>query len=186
MPFNSYNPSSFPRTSPPILPLVAPIWADFNFKSSGTIYYGVHENDDISDHITSMIARSNSDFLDYTPTLAIIVTWFQSSLFRSYIKVCIRYRNFIKTGLYCCFCLLCAIFNWYQWQQNSSKAISNVIIKTGWIELHFCNGDTHRGILIQRASGVNELTIRSWHIEIVLCVYTLKCLCNVCAHMLQL
>ena len=63
--------------------MMAPLWADFNFREEGTIYYRVTNDSEILSEIVERIAMHNSKYGDYVPTEAVIVTWFQSRLFES-------------------------------------------------------------------------------------------------------
>ena len=80
--FTSHIAMEFPRTSPPLLPLIAPLWADFNFREAGSIYYRVTNDSDTLKKITLDISNQNSDFVAYTPTLAVVMTWFEARLFQ--------------------------------------------------------------------------------------------------------
>ena len=64
-------------------PMIAPLWADFNFRDQGTIYYRVTNDSKTLSEIVERIARHNSNYAEYVPTEAVIVTWFQSRLFES-------------------------------------------------------------------------------------------------------
>ena len=63
--------------------MIAPLWGDFNFREEGAIYYRVTSNSDILNNIAERLAMHNSNYTDYVPTEAVIVTWFQSRLFES-------------------------------------------------------------------------------------------------------
>ena len=70
--------------SPPMdfPPLIAPFWADYSFRDAGTIYYrAVNDNATLS-YAAQKITNANVAFEGYTPTSAVIVTWFQSKVFR--------------------------------------------------------------------------------------------------------
>ncbi len=87
--FQSYAPSSFPRTSPPFLPLVAPLWADFNFRDFGTIFYRLAADNSTLESVTDIIrSTTTGNYSEFRPTLAVVVTWFQSKLLRSEVEVC--------------------------------------------------------------------------------------------------
>lgn len=75
---NSLYMSSFPAST---IPLVAPLWADFDFRISGSVYHRVSQDDYILDKAASLIASRNQDFVDYRPTLCVIVTWLKAVLF---------------------------------------------------------------------------------------------------------
>lgn len=85
--FRSYAVSSFPRRSPPYLSLMAPLWADFNFRDYGTIFYRVATDDKTLEAVTSIIMNLNSNYSKFRPTMAVVVTWFQSRFLRSEAEV---------------------------------------------------------------------------------------------------
>lgn len=80
---DSFIVTQFPRTSGQLFPLIAPFWADFNFRDGGTVFYRVTEDENTLSHIGDLIASQNSEFVGYRPTEAVVVTWFQSRLFRN-------------------------------------------------------------------------------------------------------
>ena len=63
-------------------PLIAPFWADYSFRESGTIYYRVVNDSMTLSHVAQKIANASVAFRGYTPTSAVIITWFQSKVFR--------------------------------------------------------------------------------------------------------
>ena len=69
--------------SRPFLPLIAPLWADFNFRDSGTILYRLATDNKTLATVTEIIRNSNTNYSEFRPTLAVIVTWLQSKLLRS-------------------------------------------------------------------------------------------------------
>ncbi len=77
--FSSHIVMPFPRSSAPLLPLIAPLWSDFNFRETGTLYYRVTDDNKILNRISREIAILNSDFTSYQPTQAVIVTWFRAT-----------------------------------------------------------------------------------------------------------
>ena len=79
-PSNSLHASSF-SMSP--VPVIAPFWEDFDFRSSGTVYYRTSQNDGILNEVAEVIAAENDDFSSYHPTLCVIVTWSDALLFTS-------------------------------------------------------------------------------------------------------
>ena len=80
--FESHTISSFPRRSRPLLPLVAPLWADFNFRDSGSILYRLATDNRTLTVVADIIGDLNGNYLDFTPTWAVVVTWLQSRLLR--------------------------------------------------------------------------------------------------------
>lgn len=71
--FDSYIISQFPRTASPSIPLIAPLWADFNFRDAGTLYYRVTTDASILD---AVVEDRNEIYGEYRPTMAVVVTWF--------------------------------------------------------------------------------------------------------------
>ncbi len=69
----------FSGSSAPLLPLIAPLWSDFNFRETGTLYYRVTNDSNILNGIRRKISILNSDFTSYQPTQAVIVTWFKAT-----------------------------------------------------------------------------------------------------------
>ena len=69
--------------------MIAPLWADFNFRNGGTLYYRIEVKQNVLDMISEKLAAQNQDYEAYSPTLAVIVTWFESTLFQEDIVVSI-------------------------------------------------------------------------------------------------
>lgn len=88
--FRSYTVASFPRRSPPYLPLIAPLWADFNFRDSGIIYYRLATDRNTLEAVADVITSLNPNYSEFRPTLAVVVTWFQSKFLRSEVEVSYR------------------------------------------------------------------------------------------------
>ena len=63
-------------------PLIAPFWADYSFRDAGTLYYRVVNDSVTLSYAAQKITNANGAFESYTPTSAVIVTWFQSKVFR--------------------------------------------------------------------------------------------------------
>ena len=80
--FNSHIVTWLPRHAVHNPPLIAPFWADYSFKESGTIYYRVVNDNATLSHVAQKIVNASVAFRGYTPTSAVIVTWFQSKVFR--------------------------------------------------------------------------------------------------------
>lgn len=66
-----------------LIPFIAPFWADFNFRDSGTIFYRVTSDSIMLDMVAEAIASENSLYEAFRPTMAVFVTWFQSKLLTS-------------------------------------------------------------------------------------------------------
>ena len=73
--YNSFTPSLFPLSV--LIPILAPLWADFDFRVSGAVYSRVTDDSDTLDQVVGMIAGLNPALSDYQPTLAVVVTWFE-------------------------------------------------------------------------------------------------------------
>ena len=74
---NSFNPLSFPSSD---VPLIAPFWADFDFREIGTIFYRVSQDEMILDRLSHLIIERNPNFSSYYPTLCVIITWSSATL----------------------------------------------------------------------------------------------------------
>lgn len=68
-----------PRTSGSLFPLIAPLWADLNFRQGGTLYYRVTEEREFLGSVAERIADKNAAYGRYRPKLAVVATWFQST-----------------------------------------------------------------------------------------------------------
>ena len=53
-------------------PIIAPLWAEY---SNGTIFYRSTIESNVLKHEVEMITDINSNFTDYQPSLAVVVTW---------------------------------------------------------------------------------------------------------------
>lgn len=62
-------------------PMIAPLWADFNFREEGAIFYRVTNDSSVLIEVAKRVANHNSNYTDYVPREAVIITWFQSRLF---------------------------------------------------------------------------------------------------------
>ena len=72
-----------PTFATSIIPLVAPLFANFDFRDTGSVYHRVSQDDYILNEAAKRIAAVNQDFASYRPTLCVIVTWVQAVLFSS-------------------------------------------------------------------------------------------------------
>lgn len=71
-PYSSFRVSHF--SSSPI-PLIAPLWADFDFREAGHVNYRVTENAATLIRAREMILEVNPGFSGFYPLLCVIVTW---------------------------------------------------------------------------------------------------------------
>ena len=63
------------------VPVIAPLWADFDFREAGFVYYRVSQDEMLLNQVARKISSRNSEFSDYRPTLCVVVTWSQALLF---------------------------------------------------------------------------------------------------------
>ena len=71
--------SSFPQQTFDF-PSIAPLWADFLFQSSGSVYVRETNDRDTLDQAADMLINLNSKLSDYQPRLALVITWFEARL----------------------------------------------------------------------------------------------------------
>ena len=58
------------------VPIIAPLWADYNFRIYGSIYYRVTTDPHTLARAKELIAGSNPvSFSEFWPTRGIVVTW---------------------------------------------------------------------------------------------------------------
>ena len=84
----------FPNTNLFNIPTIAPLWADFDFSEVGSIYYRVTDDPVTLKDVRDMVTDFNEELLDYRPSLAVVVTWFEAERYvdTSGVKV-ISYNN---------------------------------------------------------------------------------------------
>ena len=63
--------------------MIAPLWADLEVYSSGAVFLRVSSEPDIQNQVVKILADSNPALSSYKPAEAVIVTWFEPSLFSS-------------------------------------------------------------------------------------------------------
>ena len=63
------------------VPLVAALFADFDLRDSGSVYYRVSQDNYILDEVAERIVSLNPSFNGFHPTLSVIATWTQAVLF---------------------------------------------------------------------------------------------------------
>ena len=88
--FNSFNPVSFP-SSP--VPLIAPFWADFDFRDTGRIYYRVTEDQKTMTKFSNILSKKNPNLI-YRPKLCVIMTW-NSATFSPSERRIVSYEDFL-------------------------------------------------------------------------------------------
>ena len=85
------------------IPLIAPLWADFDFRESGAVYHRVSQDPYILQQVSSIIAAENHNFASFNPTLCVIVTWTQAVLFSDFttqVRIAMYNKHEMKTSLY--------------------------------------------------------------------------------------
>ncbi len=87
---DSHNVQPFSSSTIP-RPIIAPLWADFNFREEGTVYYRVTHDNSTLNSIAQRIASHNSNYTGYRPSEAVIVTWFLTTLFDGAADFVVRY-----------------------------------------------------------------------------------------------
>ena len=87
---NSFAVRSFPRPGSSLSPMIAPLWADFNFRDGGTLFYRVTNEPEILGSLTNKLIEHNSAYMSYRPTEAVIVTWFQGRLLENNMQIMVR------------------------------------------------------------------------------------------------
>ena len=72
---------SLPISDDPFTPLIAPLWADFDFRENGNIFYRVSKDCSLLEAVAEAVALENPAYINFRPKLAVVVTWFQSHFF---------------------------------------------------------------------------------------------------------
>ena len=60
--------------------MIAPLWADYDLRVTGAVYFRATSNQDTLNQVVEMLADMNPALSDYQPTLALVVTWFEPRL----------------------------------------------------------------------------------------------------------
>ena len=76
--FTNFIISSFPSST---VPLIAPLWADFDFRSRGTVFYRIAKDEESTAKAKEIIIGANANFTEYYPSFCVIVTWSEATLF---------------------------------------------------------------------------------------------------------
>lgn len=77
---DSFFVERLPRTHTELFSLIAPLWADLNFRQGGSLYYRVTEDKDFLGTLVERIRAKNVAYEEYEPALALVATWFQSRI----------------------------------------------------------------------------------------------------------
>ena len=63
-------------------PIIAPLWAEFDFRDAGFIYYRMSQDMDLLSYAnTIFFSDVNSSLSVFQPKLCIVVTWLSAILF---------------------------------------------------------------------------------------------------------
>ena len=76
--FTDFRISPFPTST---VPIIAPLWADFDFRSRGTVFYRIAEDKTSLAIARETIVGANANFTEYYPSFCVIVTWSEATLF---------------------------------------------------------------------------------------------------------
>ena len=88
--FDSFNPVPFPSS---LEPLIAPLWADFDFRELGSIYYRVTQDPRILTKFSNIVSEKNPN-INYHPTLCVIMTWDSATFHSNGFRIAVSWRNF--------------------------------------------------------------------------------------------
>ena len=58
--------------------MIATLWAGFMFDMTGAVYSRVTNDPDTLSQVVSMMTDLNPKLSSYSPTMAVVVTWFRS------------------------------------------------------------------------------------------------------------
>ena len=76
--------SEFPRLCSDAVPIIAPLWANYNLRKQGRVYYRVATDPATLAKAKALIDERNQlSFDDFSPTRSIVVTWDNVVLLRS-------------------------------------------------------------------------------------------------------
>lgn len=78
--YASFSVESLPRTSFPVLPLIAILWTTFVPQSDGILFIRETDDPENLDWARQLILSQNPDLEDFQPSLAFIVTWHEFML----------------------------------------------------------------------------------------------------------
>ena len=79
--FTDFLLSSFPFST---VPLIAPLWADFDFRSNGNVFYRIAEEETCLVRAREIIVGANPNFMEYYPSFCVIVTWSKATMFNMF------------------------------------------------------------------------------------------------------
>ena len=89
--YSSFRPREFTREFDFFqFPIIAPLWADFDTRTSGSIFYRVTDDPQILQKIISAVTEINSIYSSYSPQLAFVATWERITPFSDSQVICIN------------------------------------------------------------------------------------------------
>ena len=78
--FSEFRVAPFPRLSVSAVPIVAPLWGDYNFRRGGSVVYRLASDNATLERARDLIVERNPRFSDFSPGLCVIVTWVDAVL----------------------------------------------------------------------------------------------------------
>ena len=98
--FTEFLISAFPTAT---VPVIAPLWADFDFRSAGSVYYRVTRDSATTARARDLVIEANPEFSGFSPSFCVVVTWSQANLFSNNITVSVM-----------CMLIYNMHYHWYQ------------------------------------------------------------------------
>ena len=62
-------------------PIIGPLWEEFDFRSTGIVFYRTSRENVSLEMVADIIAKENPELLNFRPTSCVVVTWFQALIF---------------------------------------------------------------------------------------------------------
>ena len=66
---------SIPRTGYPLIPVVAPLWTRYTPQTLGSLFSRISYDSLDLNLVKQIISQQNPNLTDYSPSVAVIVTW---------------------------------------------------------------------------------------------------------------
>ncbi len=78
--FGEFRVSQLPRLSISAVPIIAPLWGDYNFRQGGSVVYRLTDDNATLERARELIVENNPSFNDFSTSLCVIVTWVDAVL----------------------------------------------------------------------------------------------------------
>ena len=78
--FSQFHVTAFPRISNDNVPIIAPLWADYNFREIGSVYYRVTEDVATLARAKELITKHQNGSDEFSPSLCVVVSWVDAVL----------------------------------------------------------------------------------------------------------